>query len=160
MRARSPLTSLSFWLVALGAPILVVLGSATVRRMADLPRSAPADVLLALVVFDFAVIAQGDDFTKFVPNGTLRDSLTAIFALLLVVGMFSWAASVFVVERRLSRFERRSDHHGITARCQRESCPLRNTYPLVAFPQATYYLSFLLPSVQLFLNLVPFTYKG
>jgi len=82
----------SFWVAALGLPLLAVVGNAFGRWLFRLPQSAPADVVLAFVIFDALVVLQGHEFAEFVGHDILkneyfRDGNRVLFGLAGAVGL-------------------------------------------------------------------------
>jgi hypothetical protein len=134
--------SITFWLATLGLPIAAVIVNSVARLLAKLPQSAPADMVLAFVVFDAIVIIQGDDFRHHVPFEEIRINLTAIYVMYIFVGMFLWAVSVFQIERKIVQFYQRRPNR-------------RSEFPFGAF-----FFSLFIPVMLIFASVSPFVYRG
>jgi hypothetical protein len=134
--------SISFWLTALGLPLAAVIANSLTRWLAELPQSAPADTVLAFVVFDAIVVIQGDDFRGHIHHDAFRANLTAIYVILVFVGMFLWAVSVFYVESRIAKYYRWTARH------------------FSYFPFVPFFFSLLIPVILIFASVGPFIYKG
>lgn len=93
---------LSFWVVVLAVPLVVVLGNGFLRHLHGVPQTTPADLMLAFIVFDAAVIIQHDDFQEYVKSDVLRTNIIAIYVLLLILNYFMWHLSVFRLESALA----------------------------------------------------------
>jgi hypothetical protein len=89
---------LSFWIVVLIIPLLVVIGNAVARWLRGLPHSAASDVILAFVVFDAAVAVHAHDFGPFVKWPTVQPHLVAIYVTLMIINLMLWAVAVFKIE--------------------------------------------------------------
>lgn len=153
------MNAISFWLVALGAPLTVVAANVFARLLGGIPQSAPSDTTLALVIFDFVVIVQSQDFKEYVLNNELKSGIVAIYGLLIIVGLVIWAISVFVVEKSLVDYEHRKSINQfvnknpiIFNRSELEKLKLSN----ITFPFWPYFGSVMLPIFYLFSNLAPF----
>jgi hypothetical protein len=134
--------TISFWLVALGLPLAAVLGNSLTRLIAELPQSAPADMILALVVFDAIVAIQAHDFKHHMQYEEFQASLPAIYVLLIIVGMFLWGVSVFFCEKQIVKYYRWT------------------TRRFSQFPFFAFFLSLLFPIILFFASVAPFVYKG
>ena len=143
--------SISFWLLVLGAPLVVVVLNALIRALAGLPQSASADIALALIIFDVAVLIQHDEFKAYIPHKQLQELMTAIYAVMIIIGLFLWALSVFVAERKIS------EYHAYKNRCDIQGCKLGNVS--VGFPILGYFLSMFIPVIQILANVGPFTIR-
>jgi hypothetical protein len=96
---------LSFWIVVLGVPLAVVLGNGFLRHIHGIPQSTAADLMLALIVFDAAVIIQHHEFQEYVRSEWLKANIIAIYVLLLIVNYVLWHVSAFKLEvALLSRY--------------------------------------------------------
>jgi len=80
---------IAFWAGAIVIPLLVIGANAFARIAWGRPQSAAADVVLTLVVFDFTVIINSDEFKRFVID-VLRDGIISIFCVLLILNAVSW----------------------------------------------------------------------
>jgi len=96
-----PMQHLSFWIVVLGVPLLVVVGNAVARWLFGMPHSAASDVILAFVVFDAAVAVNAPEFQPFVKYPALRGHLVAIYFSLAILNLILWSVAVFKVEHDL-----------------------------------------------------------
>jgi hypothetical protein len=143
--------SISFWLLVLGVPLVVVLLNASIRVLAGLRQSASADIALALIIFDVAVVIQHDEFKAYIPHQQLQDSIIAIYAFMIIIGLFLWALTVFVAERKIS------EYHDYKNRCNIQSCRFNNV--TVGFPILGYFLSMIIPVIQILFNVGPFTIR-
>jgi hypothetical protein len=92
---------LSFWIVVLGVPLLVVVGSAVARWLRGMPHSAAADMILAFVVFDAAVAINAPEFQAFAKHPPLRPHLVAIYFWLVIANLILWSVAVFKIEHDL-----------------------------------------------------------
>ncbi len=128
--------------VALGLPLIAVIGNAITRWFAALPQSAPADFVLAVVIFDAVVAAQSEDFKPHIQNTIVSAHLVAIYIGLILVGMFLWGISVWFVERRIV------DYYDWSGR------------KFINFPFFAFFLSLLIPVMAFFVSVAPLTYKG
>lgn len=131
--------SISFWLIALGIPLTAVIGNSVIRLLADLPQSAPADTVLAFVVFDAVAVMQAEDFKKFVVYSAFQEAFVSIYVLLILLGMFGWAVSVFSIEREIA------DHY---------------RDPGADFPFRAFFFALFIPVALIFASVTPFAYKG
>lgn len=77
----------SFWLIALGIPLTAVIGNSVIRLLIDLPQSAPADTVLAFVVFDAVAVMQAEEFKKFVAYSAFQEAFISIYVFLIVLGI-------------------------------------------------------------------------
>jgi hypothetical protein len=134
--------SISFWLAALGLPIVAVVANSVTRWLADLPQSAPADMVLAFIVFDAIVVIEGDEFRNHVPIEEFRVNLTAIYVMYIFVGLISWAVSVFYIEKKVVKYYRWTSR------------------TLSAFPFLAFFFSLFIPVMLIFASVTPFIYKG
>lgn len=92
---------LSFWIVVLVVPILVVLGNGFLRHLHGIPQSTAADLMLAFIVFDAAVIIQHHDFQEYIKSEWLKANIIAIYVVLLIINYILWHVSVFKLEEAL-----------------------------------------------------------
>lgn len=93
--------NLSFWIVVLIVPLLVILANAVVRWLLAIPHSATSDICLAFVVFDVAVAVHAHDFAPFVKMQYLQKDLVAIYLMLLIINLVLWTVAAFVIEQKL-----------------------------------------------------------
>jgi hypothetical protein len=131
----------SFWLIALGIPLTAIIGNSIIRLLVDLPQSAPADTVLAFVVFDAVAIMQAEDFRKFVVYSVFQEAFVSIYVFLILLGMFGWGISVFSIERQISDYYR--------------SAAGSNDFPFTAF-----FFALFIPVALIFASITPFAYKG
>jgi phosphate/sulfate permease len=96
--------NLTFWIVALFLPIMVVTGNGIARWLFGLPHSAASDLILAIVVLDVAVAANAHEFSQFVKWPSFQPHLVAIYSSLIIANLMFWSIAVFKIEREL--FER------------------------------------------------------
>ncbi len=92
---------LSFWIVVLFIPLLVVLGNGLVRWLNHLPQSASADLILAFVVFDATVAIQAADFKDYVKAPWFREHVVGIYVGLIIANFFIWNIAAFRLENAL-----------------------------------------------------------
>jgi hypothetical protein len=103
-----PMDNLSFWIATILIPLLVVGANAVGRVLARKQQSAAADIVLTLIVFDFVVIIQANDFKRFAAAGA-SDHLPGIFSVFVVMNVVCWGIAVFRLEPSLDRlFDRRA----------------------------------------------------
>jgi hypothetical protein len=95
------LQNLSFWIVVLIVPLLVIVANAVVRWLLAIPHSATSDICLAFVVFDVAVAVHSHDFAPFVKMQHLQKGIVAIYLVLLILNLILWTIAAFVIEQRL-----------------------------------------------------------
>ena len=104
--------NLSFWIVVLVVPLLVVVGNAVVRWLFGLPHSATSDICLAFVVFDVAVAVNAHEFAPFVKMHDLRVHIVAIYIVLLIVNLILWVVAAFLIEHKLLQsFNKRQNRY-------------------------------------------------
>jgi len=141
---------ISFWLVTLGVPLLVVVGNSLVRFMKGLAQSAAADLLLALTVFNFAVVVEYNKFQEYIRITQIRSDIVAIYCLLVIISVACWFISVFHIEEHISSywFQR-------TVSSCPDPCPLKHNPP-ARFPTFRYFFILFIPSINLFASLSPF----
>jgi hypothetical protein len=131
---------IAFWAGAIVIPLLVIGANAFARIAWGRPQSAAADVVLTLVVFDFTVIINSDEFKRFVID-VLRDGIISIFCVLLILNAVSWGIAVNRLEPRLDElYDRRR----------------RRYKPGVAWPIVQ---AIAMSTVMLTLNVMPFAYR-
>jgi hypothetical protein len=92
---------LSFWIVVLVVPLLVVVGNAVARWLRGMPHSAASDVILAFVVFDAAVAVNAPEFQPLVKHPGLKPHLVAIYISLVISNLILWSVAVFKIEHDL-----------------------------------------------------------
>jgi len=129
----------SFWLIALGIPLTAVIGNSVIRLLIDLPQSAPADTVLAFVVFDAAAVMQAVEFKKFVAYSAFQEAFVSIYVFLIVLGMFCWAISVFSIGRQMADYYRNR---------------------AAAFPFRAFFFALFIPVALIFASVTPFAYRG
>jgi hypothetical protein len=134
--------SISFWLVALGLPLAAVVVNSFARWLVQLPQSAPADTILAFVVFDLVVLIQRSDFIEHIGHEAFRVNFTPIYGILIFLGTFLWALTVFFIETKIAKYYR------WTAR--------RFSY----FPFVPFFFSLFFPVILFFASIAPFVYRG
>ena len=143
--------SISFWLLVFGVPLGVVVLNASIRALAGLPQTASADIALALIIFDVAVVIQHDEFKAYIPQQQLQESIIAVYTFMIIIGLFLWALSVFVAERKIS------EYHDYKNRCNIPGCRFDNAH--VELPIFGYFLAVLIPVIQILFNVGPFTIR-
>ena len=130
----------------------MVIGNSLARGVAGLRQSAPADVVLALILFDYVVVVQVHDFESRVQDTVIRSNLTAIYTLLMFVG-FICLSVAFSVEKRIAAYQEARRR----PLCSYVRCPLQfNKTAPHSLPRMDYFLSLLLPTIQIFGSVFPF----
>lgn len=141
---------ISFWLVALGVPLIVVVANSLIRLMKGLAQSAPADLVLALTVFNFAVVVQSQDFQKFIRVEAIKSDLVAVYCALIIFSLFCWFFSVFYVEEYINSYwEERAVASCPTGCARKKNSRMR-------FPIFRYFLTLMIPAMNIFGSLSPF----
>jgi hypothetical protein len=92
---------LSFWIVVLVIPLLVVVGNVVARALRGMPHSAASDLILAFVVFDAAVAINAPEFQPLVKHPPLRGHLVAVYVTFIIVNLILWSVAVFKIEHDL-----------------------------------------------------------
>ena len=135
------MTDLSFWIAALGIPLVVLFANVVVRKLEGLPQSALPDLILCFVVFDAVVVIQRDEFERFIPFEQMRDGVSGIYEMLVLVNIVIWFFALRKLEPQLLKvYESR----------------------LVTFVQNTKLVlaSGLIATVVAFMSIAPFVYRG
>lgn len=151
---QSILSTLPYLIEPLCIPMTVVICNSIIRFMTGLPQSAPADIILAIAVFNLAVLADPDKFTGYMTYQLFQDQVRPIFELLALIGFFSWTLAVFFVETRLEEFR---DSRRVGSNGAEERLRTGKRQPIPFLP---YFLSLLLPAFAIIIDLIPFTYDG
>jgi hypothetical protein len=120
---------LTFFVISVGLPLVAVLGNSFLRWAIGLPQSAPADLILVLIVFDITILIQPADLTIIVPNAP------AFYGLVLIVCIVMWAIAVSK-ERDLQDWARATPPKGypfaLTFTCFGVSALVTNLAPIAA----------------------------
>jgi hypothetical protein len=95
--------SITFWTANAIIPIATFLINVVVRLFKQLPISAGADWALILVAFDWVASTHSSDFTPYIANQTLRNSLPDIMTGMLVAGLLFWIYCVYKLEPALDK---------------------------------------------------------
>jgi hypothetical protein len=135
-------TMLSFWIAAIGLPLVALFGNAIIRAYCKLEPSSSADFVLLFIVFDGLVIIQHHEFEHYISNETIKGGMLAIYVILLITNSFLWMASAFRIEPELSlAFDSETKRY--------------RRIPFAAF-FGSYFISFL----AFFSNILTFAYRG
>src|SRR5438128_8640808 len=86
---------ITYLVVGIGLPMLALLANSAVRIALRLPQSAPADLIMVLLVFDIAVLIHPGELTIF--GGNVREWYGGVA----IVCIALWAISVGRLERDL-----------------------------------------------------------
>jgi hypothetical protein len=86
---------LKFFLIAAGLPLAAVVGNSILRLALRLPQSAPADLILVLIVFDIVILIEPADLEGAIPNVRLFYGFVALGSVIM------WMIALGRIERDL-----------------------------------------------------------
>jgi hypothetical protein len=85
----------TFFVIAVVLPLVAVVGNSILRWAYRLPQSAPADLILVLIVFDISILIKPDELVTLVPYAR------EFYALVLFICVIMWAITIGKYERDL-----------------------------------------------------------
>lgn len=97
-------SAISFWLLNAALPIIGYALNFFIRLIRQLPLSFIADWLLMLVIFDFAVLLNTEDFVPYLLNTSGEDAATIysyVFGFFFIAEVILWTFCVFQLEPHL-----------------------------------------------------------
>lgn len=95
----------SFWVTTLIFPVLLVVASALMRLLVGAKQTALADVILAVIAFDLAVVIDNKTFVVLIQRDAIKENLAAIYMAFVLLKLVMWLWCVRVVEPKSARPE-------------------------------------------------------
>jgi hypothetical protein len=141
------MTGIQTWLVALLTPSVLFGANWGVRQALSLPRSVPADAMITLALFQFAIIADPHPFQAYVRSGVIQNDIILVFAFLMVFTICSWSWLLVKAEKTIHTFELYTNRKEfIESECGLANCRVKSHFAgKVPHPWRAYFLAFFLP---------------
>jgi hypothetical protein len=101
------MTALQTALTALALPFAFLMANLVFRQRVSLPRSASADTLIAIAIFQFVVIGNPGHFKVFIADTAIYGDVYVVFAFLMVLTIFAWFLVLIAVEPKIVRYDKK-----------------------------------------------------
>src|SRR4026208_387350 len=105
---------MGFWITAVAIPLVVIVMNVVVRWALKAAQSTAADLVIAMILFDIAVIDQTEIYKEHMTLGLSVDELRLVFVMLLLVNIAMWVVAIAWVEKAIEAaydYDRRRYRH-------------------------------------------------
>lgn len=136
------MTAIQTTLTALALPFAFLMANLAFRQWLDLPRSASADTLIAIAIFQFVVVGNPSHFRAFIADTVIYGDLYLVFVFLLVLTIFAWFLVLIAVEPKIVSYDRKLLFE---SSCHVSACTAKAVFRDIPYPLRAKFLAFFLP---------------